>query len=293
MFENLTVTENFKNSIEKAVRDSRLSHALILEGADESTRAEAARETAGAILCSREAKPCLSCSACMKVAAGAHPDLYITKKPADSKFITVDTVRDIRKKALVFPNEGAKSVFIICEAQFMNPQAQNALLKIFEEPSPHVAFILTCDSKSSLLETIISRATCYCIGEAASGSQEDPRTAKIKDFTSELLDCFIRENELSFLKKTAVFAKDKALFKEVLRCTLSVIRDTLIIQSSGKELLSGLDAQARSLAAMLPQKKTMLLYEGLKKLSEDVDGFANHNLSITRFSALLYRIKTS
>ncbi len=293
MFENLTVTENFKNSIEKAVSASRLSHALIFEGCDKSTRALAALETAKALLCTGEKKPCLECSACIKNAALSHPDLHIRSKPEDSKIISVDTIRDIRKAAQVFPNEGSKSIFIINDAQLMNASAQNALLKIFEEPAPHVSFILTCDSKASLLETIISRATSYSLGESTDNEAESKEMLKAKEFACEVIDCFINENELSFLKKTAVFFKDRALFKNTLECVLPVIRDALVIRSSGKDLLSGCEAQARALANALAQKKILMLYEAVDKLLKDVEKPANHNLSITRFSAILYSIKTS
>ena len=113
MFENLSVTESFKNSIIPAIKLSKLSHALIFEGSDEATRLSAAKEVAAALVCKGEDKPCRSCNACVKAMKDSHPDIHVLLKESDSTMIKVDSVRDIKAKALIYPNEGAKSVFII------------------------------------------------------------------------------------------------------------------------------------------------------------------------------------
>lgn len=292
MFENLSVTESFKNSITAAIRMSKLSHALIFEGADEATRLSAAKEVAAALVCKGEDKPCKSCNACLKAMKDSHPDIHILFKEKDSTMIKVDAVREIKTQALIFPNEGTKSVFIISEAQYMNPQAQNALLKIFEEPSPHICFILTCSSKSSLLDTVISRATSYTLGEGLASSEkgEDDKAVII---AAELISSLVGESEFDFLKKTASFIKDKKLFREVIERMISFSRDALILQSGGKELLNGEREEVRLLKNRFTQKKTFELTESLKSLSADLDSSANLNLTVTRFSSVLYGIKVN
>lgn len=290
MFENLSVTESFKNSITSAVKMSRLSHALILEGTDEATRLSAAKELAAALVCKGEEKPCKSCNACLKAMKDSHPDIHILSKDKDSTMIKVDSVREIKAQALIFPNEGTKSVFIISEAQYMNPQAQNALLKIFEEPSPHVCFILTCGSKSSLLDTVISRATAYTLGEESDGN-EDEKDSKATLFAAELVSSLAGESEYDFLKKTAVFIKDKKLFREVTEKMISFTRDALILQSGGKELINGEREEILLLKNRFTQKKALELTESLKAILTDIDSSANLNLTVTRFASVLYGIK--
>lgn len=292
MFENLSVTESFKNSITAAIRMSKLSHALIFEGADEITRLSAAKEVAAALVCKGEDKPCKSCNACLKAMKDSHPDIHILSKEKDSTMIKVDAVREIKARALIFPNEGTKSVFIISEAQYMNPQAQNALLKIFEEPSPHVCFILTCGSKSSLLDTVISRATSYTLGEEISSAEkdEDDKAALI---AAELISSLTGDSEFDFLKRTACFVKDKKLFREVIERMISFSRDALILQSGGRELLNGEREETRLLKNRFTQKKTLELTEALKDLAADLDSSANLNLTVTRFSSVLYGIKVN
>lgn len=271
---------------------SKLSHALIFEGADEITRLSAAKEVAAALVCKGEDKPCKSCNACLKAMKDSHPDIHILSKEKDSTMIKVDAVREIKARALIFPNEGTKSVFIISEAQYMNPQAQNALLKIFEEPSPHVCFILTCGSKSSLLDTVISRATSYTLGEEISSAEkgEDDKAALI---AAELISSLTGDSEFDFLKSTACFVKDKKLFREVIERMISFSRDALILQSGGRELLNGEREETRLLKNRFTQKKTLELTEALKDLAADLDSSANLNLTVTRFSSVLYGIKVN
>ena len=288
MFESLAVIPSFRNAVSSAVTSGKLSHALIFEGASSEIRISAAKETAMAILCKSENKPCKTCSACHKVSIDSHPDLHIISK--DGAMIKVDEIRDIKEKAKVYPNDGNKSVFIICEAQNMNPQAQNALLKIFEEPAKHVCFILTCPSKSSLLETITSRATAYFAGED-SGEDAGESAEKSKQLAAELLLSMATENELQFMKKTAVFQKDKSLFVSVLKNMQPIIRDALVLASGNKNLISGEKEASEKLKNALTQKKLMLLLTEIQSLRDTAENAANHNLALTRLSALLYSIK--
>lgn len=290
MFENLSVSEGFRNQIEAAFSKGRLSHALIFEGASEEIRLKAAIELSKAVLCKEKLKPCGICSSCIKAENLGHPDLHLIKKPSDSNMIKVDTVREIRSKALLFPNEGSKSVFIIHEAQLMNPSAQNALLKIFEEPQSHVIFILTCPSKSSLLDTVISRATAYSLGEEFT-KDDSEKAQKAKDKANDLLLSYVKENELSFMKKTAEFQKDKQLFLDVLKQMTPIVRDCVIFQSGSRETLSDYPETARLLSTSLTAKKGIMLFEAISLLIECAEKSANHNLTLTRLSSSLYDIK--
>lgn len=288
MFENIAVIPSFKNAVSSAIASGKLSHALIFEGASSQIRLSAAKETAKAILCKDNNKPCNSCSSCHKVSIGAHPDLHITDK--QGALIKVDDIRDIKEKAKVYPNDGDKSVYIICDAQNMNPQAQNALLKIFEEPAKHVAFILTCPSKSSLLDTIISRATAYTMGETAT-EQTDEESEKSRELARNLLMSLIKGNELDFIRKTAIFQKDKTLFTSVLRDMEPLLRDALVLSSGGRVLISGEKETAEALKNSLTQKKLMLILNEIQSLRDNAESAANHNLSLTRLSSILYSIK--
>ena len=206
--------------------------------------------------------------------------------------IKVDEIRELKEKAMLLPNDGEKSVFIIHEAQYMNVQAQNALLKIFEEPAPHVCFILTCEAKSAFLETIISRATAQYLSNEEYGANAEENAEEAKKCAEELLTVLCKGSELDFLKKTAVFQKDKALFKTALSMLILLLRDSLVVDSK-VSLMAG----NRELALLLRQSftphKLMRFKEEAEKLLDGFDRNANHNLQITGLCSSFYTIKTS
>ena len=98
-------------------------------------------------------EPCLECEACRKINAGTHPDVYIL----GNNKVSVDDIRDMRMQAYISSNESDKKIFIIENADKLNIQSQNALLKLLEEPPKGVIFILSAPSKSSVLPTVLSR----------------------------------------------------------------------------------------------------------------------------------------
>ena len=104
----------------------------------------------------------MQCAVCRNVMGANHPDVlyYETEKHTKDNF-KIDTVRAIRDIAYIAPNQSEYKIFILAEADLMNQAAQNALLKILEEPPSYAIFILLCEKKSAFLETILSRCTVY------------------------------------------------------------------------------------------------------------------------------------
>lgn len=288
MFEGLNINNRCAVQIENCIQSGTLSHAVILEGSDVNTRLLAAKQIAKALVCSGEKKPCGNCRSCKKVEAESHPDIFFLEKGSDSSMIKVDAIRDLKEKAMLFPNDGTKSVFIIHEAQFMNPQAQNALLKIFEEPAQHVCFILTCSAKSAFLETITSRATSYYLSNEEYCAVDDSGFEKAKPVVDELITALCSKSELDFLTKTAVFQKDKVLFKNVLSMFIPVFRDALINTSPMSDCRESADLLRRSFTP----KKIFAFIEITNQLLEGIERSANHNLAITRLCSAFYNIKT-
>lgn len=292
VFEGINATTQFKSSITTALRSGTLSHALILEGKSSRDQLDAAYEIAAAVLCEDEVKPCGICSKCKKVKNKTHPDVHILEKDEKSGIIKVDAIRELKKLAQVLPNDGEKSVFIIVGAELMNTQAQNALLKIFEEPARHLLFILCCGAKSSLLDTIISRATSYSLGEELATEEEDEKLKKAKETATGLALCFASENELEFIRKSAVMRNDKELFRSVLIQLRLIFRDCIILQHGGKELISDSSEAAKKLSVKLTAKKSLEILNIINELYENSLMNSNHNLTLTGFSAKLYSIKT-
>lgn len=150
--------EKAKNTLVLGLQGGRLPHAMLLEGDSGCGKKTFAKIIAAAAVCAGGDKPCGVCRHCIKAMGGIHPDiaLYDGTTP---KNLNVEAVRGIRLAASVRPNEAERKVYILADVQNMTPQGQNALLKVLEEPPANVMFVLTCDNRSRLLETIVSRVT--------------------------------------------------------------------------------------------------------------------------------------
>lgn len=145
-------------SLERLKSGGRFPHALIFEGAPGSGKKTAADYAATMLLCRDEANaPCGACTSCKKSLEN-HPDFFTLLPENKSKTISVDKVREIRLSAYITPHESKRKVYFIPEAQRLRTEAQNALLKLIEEPPEAAYFIMTTPSRSNLLETVISRS---------------------------------------------------------------------------------------------------------------------------------------
>lgn len=146
------------SAVKSHIDPKRLFHSYIISGASDEGRLTAAKYIAKTAVCSdRDRAPCGYCSHCRKADRDIHPDITVVKKEGDGKELTVDAMRSVRSAAAVLPNEAEKSVYIICDADTMNLSAQNAMLKVFEEPPAHAVFILLAENADRLISTVRSR----------------------------------------------------------------------------------------------------------------------------------------
>ena len=138
--------------------EGHLSHAYLICGPVGSGKHVLAETIAAAMVCEGTGKkPCMLCRHCRKSERGIHPDIVTIDREVDRKEIYVDQIRNLKSDAVILPNEAEKKVYIIKNAGSMNLMAQNALLKLLEEPPPHVALILITENAGLLLETVRSR----------------------------------------------------------------------------------------------------------------------------------------
>ncbi len=154
---SLVGNEKLCTTVQNFIKEKRIPHAIIIEGDYGSGRHTLAKHIAKSIVCSLENAPCCECGNCHLADIDSHPDITTISLVDGKKYITVGQIRQLRDEAFIKPHQAQKRVFIIDPADSLKTESQNALLKILEEPPQTVMFILIAESKSSLLETIISR----------------------------------------------------------------------------------------------------------------------------------------
>lgn len=149
--------EDMMKTLIERVHQDTCAHAYLFEGAKGLQRHAAAELLAMAMACyQQESAPCGGCDACVQAKGGSNPDI-IHIQPGDKKSISVENIRQMTKDAYVKPFAAAKKVYIIDQADSMTEQAQNAFLKLLEEPPAYAVFILVAENASMLLQTILSR----------------------------------------------------------------------------------------------------------------------------------------
>lgn len=155
-FDALLGNDRLKQNLTGALARGRISHFYLISGPAGSGKRTLARLLAAAILCTGERQPCLSCQACRKAMAGTHPDLITVDDP-EKKSVPVELIREARADMYIQPNEADRKIYLFPRAQDMLPPAQNALLKILEEPPAYGVFLLLTDNAEKLLPTVRSR----------------------------------------------------------------------------------------------------------------------------------------
>ncbi len=144
--------------IQNAVEGNQVSHAYILNGPKGSGKKLLAQLFAQTLECEEHgADACNKCHSCIQAESGNHPDIiWVThEKPS---VISVDEIRaQVNATVDIKPYQGPYKIYIINDANLMNAQAQNALLKTIEEPPEYVVIMLLTDNAETFLPTITSR----------------------------------------------------------------------------------------------------------------------------------------
>ena len=157
-FSTLLGNERLKENLTRSLKKGHISHFYLISGPEGSGKHTLAHLLAAAILCQSKEPPCMSCHVCRRVLEDIHPDV-IWVEDKDKKTVTVDLMRQARADAFIRPNEAAYKIYVIPRAQDMRLEAQNALLKILEEPPEYAVFLLLADNPNKMLPTIRSRCT--------------------------------------------------------------------------------------------------------------------------------------
>ena len=159
-FKDVVGHKNIIKYIESAVQADAVSHAYILNGERGSGKKLLANLFAMSLQCQdrdENGEACGKCQSCKQALHGNQPDIVRVshEKPTT---ISVDDIRQqVNNDIVIKPYSSKYKVYIVDEAEKMNQQAQNALLKTIEEPPAYAVILLLTSNADSLLPTISSR----------------------------------------------------------------------------------------------------------------------------------------
>lgn len=148
--------------LSNALTGNRTHHAYLFSGPRGCGKTSSARIMARSLNCEQgpTPNPCGVCQSCKDLVANGPGSLDVIELDAATHGL-VDDARDLRDKAFFAPVQGRYKIYIIDEAHQLGPGAANALLKVVEEPPPHVIFIFATTEPDKLISTIRSRTHHY------------------------------------------------------------------------------------------------------------------------------------
>ncbi len=152
MFERLVGNDKLRALLSREIREGTLAHGYIIEGAAGIGKHTLAFDMAAAMAGFDE-------RGLKRIKGGLCPDIRVFGIPSGRKTIGIEMVRELGYLSSVTPNELDFKMTIIENADFMTVQAQNAFLKLLEEPPSEVYFLMLCENASALLPTVRSRAS--------------------------------------------------------------------------------------------------------------------------------------
>jgi DNA polymerase-3 subunit gamma/tau len=148
--------------LRQALRTGQVNHAYLFSGPRGCGKTTSARILARCLNCAEGPTdtPCGVCASCVELARGGPGSLDVVEIDAASHG-GVDDARDLRERATFAPARDRYKIFILDEAHMVSPQGFNALLKIVEEPPPHIKFIFATTEPDKVIGTIRSRTHHY------------------------------------------------------------------------------------------------------------------------------------
>lgn len=271
-------------NLEKLAAARRLPHAVLIDGGTAEQRLSLAGVLAQSFVCGGENPPCGVCSNCRKAESGNHGDIITIAGGETLGSFKIDTVRnEVRDTAYIMPNEARCKVYILHNTQSMMAPAQNALLKTLEEPPESVVFILTCDSKTKMLETIRSRVTVFTLDSEIDSS----KTEKASEVSAQLAEALMKADEFALLSATGVLEKDKELLAGTVNALHILFRDALILYGGGETVLSGREETARRLMQSFTAAQLLECFNVTEELEDSMRLNPNQNLLLTRLCSKL------
>jgi len=273
-FTDILAQDHIIDHFNNAIKTDHLSHAYIFTGQEGVGKALFAKEFAKALNCkNNDNDSCNSCTNCNRIEMLNHPDVFWIEREEKAKFIKIENIRNLQNSVRLSPLESDYKIFIIKEADRMNEEASNCLLKTLEEPSPNTIIILIANSVAPIKDTIRSRCQIirfqpipshiiesqltdksgadankigwisrFCNGSLANALHllDDNHYEMNNDIVTRMtgpdLDNLIFAEEVidSYLSTGDSLEEKRQILKSILHCILQLYRDLLMVKVMNK-----------------------------------------------------------
>ena len=206
----------------KAISSNKVNHAYIIDGPELSGKKLLAEAFAMQLQCEENLdEPCMECSSCKRALTHNHPDIiYVQHEKPNT--ISVGEIRQfVNSDVSIRPYSGRYKIYIIDEAEKMNVQAQNALLKTIEEPPSYAILLLLTNHTGGILPTILSR----CVKLNVRPVQDElireflMKRKEIPDYQADLCVAFAQGNV-----GRAMLLASSQMFQEIKSEVLSLVK---------------------------------------------------------------------
>lgn len=237
----------FINSLEK----DRLSNSYIICGENGMGKKTLTEYVLALIACDTH-KACGKCASCKSLEAGTHPDIVEIRREESKASIGIDSVREVMKQVYIKPVAAYYKAVVVHEAHLLTTEAQNAMLKVIEEPPERTVFFFLCDTVASILPTVISRSVMinlpplsrevlsdivnagdfemnYCRGNpgALIKLAGDAEFADLRDGVTDAFSAVISRDEYAVFDAVSFFENNKEHREEIISIILFFLRDVM------------------------------------------------------------------
>ena len=320
IFDQVVGQKSIVKTLQNAIQADRIGHAYLFSGPRGVGKTTTARILAKGLNCIKgpSTEPCGSCPSCTEIAAAQSMDVLEIDGASNNG---VDDIRELRDSARYAPSRDRYKIFIIDEVHMLSTPAFNALLKVLEEPPPHVVFIMATTERHKLPATILSRCQIFTfrtisapeiqahlrqiadregakiddrglsyIVKAAEGSMRDAQSLldQIISFGGQDINQDDVRDVLGFIPKEILDRTSVALAnqdsRELLECISIVVDQGLSLQQYVRECIG----RMRDLLMMKLrlEDKVLASAEDKKSLTSDSERFSEQEL-VRNFDMLL------
>ena len=216
-FERIYENRESVDRLLRQIRDRSLPHAYRIHGPRGSGKRTLAIEIAAALNCKGNGStlPCGKCNTCRRIRSGQFTDLKTLALAEGKATIGVEEVRTLREDMFLTATESEYKIYVFADADKLTPQAQNALLKVLEEPPERVLILLLSESPDRLLGTIKSRAPAI----------------RMARFSPEKLDAYLQQY---CMEAVSLSRRDPQRYRELLYSADGVIGQALELMDEKK-----------------------------------------------------------